>query len=245
MHILRRTILIGLPFVLLTAGAPKLRAQLSDGRLAVLLRGTVTTTSKLYLSPDAPTADARSQYDSYNTLLGAGAEFRLMLAEEQFYLAVSSEYNATMHDQIRPIAFVDSVRLLPVQEGVRFIPIELGAYAYIPLGSDVVRMTMGGGIGAYIGVRELTVGTVGTKTLNTPVGFGIHVGIGMEYRLTSSIAMQGALRFRDPEIRTENSFDQTSIPVGSRTRTLSSATIASKVVVDGMNFSLGVLLRIR
>ncbi len=229
----------------LAAGTTPLLAQMSGWRMAVLLRGAVTTTSKLYLTPDAPTADARSQYDSYNTVFGTGAELRLLIPAEQFYFALSAEYNATQHDQLRPIAFVDSLRMLPVQEGVRFIPIELGAYAYIPLGSEVVRMTMGGGIGAYIGVRELTVGTIGTKTLNTPVGFGIHIGIGLEYRLAPSIALQGALRFRDPEIRSENAFDQTSIPIGGAQRTLSSAPFASKVVVDGMNFSAGILFRLR
>ena len=229
--------------LVLTGG--ELHAQPMDWRTSVLVRGTYTTTSKLFLHPDAPTVEGRSEYDSYSGVLGGGVEFRLHIPSQQFYISLSVEYNALLRDQKRLIAFTDSLRYLPVREGIRFMPAELGVFAYIPLGSEVVRLTMGGGLGIYYAARVLSVGPVETAIANTPIGYGIHIGIGLEYRVSPLVAVHAALRFRDPEVRCENSFDQPVLQVSGAQRTLAHEPLASKILVDGMNLSLGLLVRLQ
>jgi len=183
--------LIVLCAALLAMIAERAPAQLFPGRMSVLVHGTLTTATNLFLRPDAETPEQRLESEPYNRLLGGGIEVRIPVLGGDFYLSASAGYSARVDSRTRAFAFPDTLLLLPVDEGVRFIPVELGLNAVIPLSSETVRMSMGAGIGAYYLARVVRVAGHNAAVDNLPVDVNIFVDIAFEYRLTPDLALQG------------------------------------------------------
>jgi hypothetical protein len=137
------------------------------------------------------------------------------------------------------VGFLNPPRALPVKEGLRLIPIELGALIFVPLGSDQVRLTMGGGLGAYIGERYLTIAGVEATQQNKPVSYGIHVEMSFDYRITPKLFARADMRFRDPEFTTESRFSQQATQYGGVLILLPRDPFRARINVNGMNFGVG------
>lgn len=219
-------------------------SQPLDWNIAVVIRGSYTTTSKLYFNPDSPSPDLRSEYTSFDGLVGGGVEFRFPIQERSFYLAVSAEYDAKSQSSTQLIAYGGVVRQLPVTEAVRFIPLEVSVCSYIPLGSERFRMSMGLGVGAYYALRRLTMAGVDSKPVTTPLSAGLNIGIGFEYRIFSHVGVHWGLKFRDPEIRNETQFKNALATYGGETFPIPQDLMKSKLDVDGMILNVGILLEL-
>jgi hypothetical protein len=66
----------------------------------------------------------------------------------------------------------------------------------------------------------------------------------VEYRLERGISLVGELRLRDPEAETVNRFEAVAGEYGGVRFELPSSDIRGRVNVDGMNFSLGLMVEI-
>jgi len=234
---MRRSILSIAAIVMLLG---QLSAQSQEHLLSFTLRGGYTTTSKVFYNPDSPSPDLRGQYNGIDNLYGLGFELRMVIPGYSVALTLAAEYLSKSDEKTQLVGFLNPPRALPVKEGLRLIPIELGALIFVPLGSDRVRLTMGGGLGAYIGERYLTIAGVEAAQQNKPVSYGIHVELSFDYRITPKLFARADMRFRDPEFTTESRFSQQATQYGGVLILLPRDPFRARINVNGMNFGVGV-----
>jgi hypothetical protein len=207
--------------------------------LSLTLRGSYTTTSKVFYTPDSPSSDLRGQYFGIDNIYCPGFELRLNVPGQWIALTLETDYLSKSDEEIQLVGIQSPPRALPVREGFRVIPIELGASAYIPLGSDRVRLTMGGGLGAYFGKRYLTIAGVDAVQQNNPVTYGIHVETSFDYEIMPRVFVRADMRFRDPEFTTESRFLQAATQYGGVLILLPQDPFRARIDVNGLNFGLG------
>ena len=219
-------------------------AHAGDKNLSLILRGNYTTSSKLFINPDAPSEDQRSQYAQFDGVTGGGVELRYHWFAENLFFTLSIDYLTKRQQQDQLVAFAGTSNRVPVSDGFYCIPVELGVHTYIPLGSDLIRMSMGGGVGAYYGSRVLRVADVEAARQNSPLKIGIHIVSGFEYRVLPGLWLRGDMRFRDPELKTVNHFTQQSTEYNNVTVTFPRSDFSSKINLDGLTFSVGIMVEL-
>jgi hypothetical protein len=99
-------------------------------------------------------------------------------------------------------------------------------------------------MGVYYLSRVLRVAGHPAPVDNFPVDVNVFVRIAFEYRLTSGLSLQAGFKFLDPEVRCENRFTDQSVTFNGKTGPLPTAAVPSKVAVDGMNLSLGLVVEV-
>jgi len=214
-----------------------------EKNLSAILRGNYTTTSKVFFSPNAATQEQRGQYFELEGIAGGGVELRYHWPGESFFLSFSIDYLTKSREQLQPVVFAPQ-RRVPVTEGLRLIPVELGVHTFIPLGSETMRLSMGGGISAYAGERILRVARVDAAMQNKPLKVGIHIASGFEYQVYSGLWLRGDMKFRDPELRTASRFTQSEAEYEGLIIPLPQGELSSRINVDGLAFSLGVVVEL-
>lgn len=215
----------------------------SDKNLSLILRGTYTTSSRIFVNPDASTEEQRAQFSQLDGITGGGIELRYRWPGEQFFFTLSVDLLSQVQQRNQFLSFSPS-RRLPVTEGLRLVPVEFGMYTYIPIGSESMRFSMGGGIGLYTGERILRVADVEAAMQNNPVRFGIHVSSGVEYRVLSGVWLRGEMKFRDPEFQAVSRFAQERTVFEGTVVTFPQNEFSSRVNVNGMAFSVGVAVEL-
>jgi hypothetical protein len=230
--------------VVLCVGMSELQAQGSMRAFSFQLRGSYTTSSRIFLNPEASTIEARNQHLLLDGIPGAGAQLQYRWPDRNFFLGLSVDYILKRDDKRQLVAFSNPARYVPVQEGFLLIPIELGLYAYIPVGSERFRVTMGGGVGMYLGERILTVAGVNATPQPGSSGYGIHVESGFEYQLAPRVWLKGGMRFRDPEVTVANRFEAESAEYNGTHLTFSQNEFKSKINAHGLNVLLGVVVEL-
>ncbi len=224
--------------------AGTLSAQTNEKILSVALRGTFTTSSKIFNNPDSPSSDLQGQYVALDNIYGPGVEVRINIPGQFVALAIAAEYLSKQDETTQLVGYTTPPRPLTVREGFRLIPIELGVDVPIPLGSESVRLSMGGGFGAYIGTRILNVAGAEAPQQNKPVGYGIHVETNFDYQLLPRLYARAEMRFRDPEFTTESKFEEPAILSNGVLVLLPSDPFRARVNVDGLTFGLGLVFEL-
>jgi len=237
----RLPVIVGILLVVLSG---KLVAQASSWTLSIAAKANYTTTSRVFYNPDSPSNEIRSQYAALENIYGAGVEVRLKLPNDNFFISLSTEYLSKLQEQIQTVAFVGPPRRAPVKDGFRLIPVELGANIFIPIGSETIQVSMGGGVGLYYGTRILSVAGVDAPQQNKPVGFGIHVESSFDYRVLPWFAVRGEMRFRDPELTTENRFDKSLVLYNGAAIAFPSNVFRTRINVNGLSFGVGIVVDI-
>ena len=233
-----------LVLVLVVLMCQALYAQLGDLRLSLSGRGSYTTSSKLFYNPDSPSPTVRAQHLPFEDIFGWGVEVRIRRSEDSYFVSLSVDVLSTIVRQNQLIALTNPPQVLPVSEGIVAVPIEVGINSFVPLGSEKVRLFMGGGIGLYYAERILQVAGVKASRQNRLVSYGIHVESGVEYQLMPGIALKADVRFRDPEINAINRFDQPSTIFNGKLISFPRGDMKTKVNVDGLNFGIGVVVEV-
>jgi hypothetical protein len=224
--------------------AATLPAQTNEKILSIALRGTYTTSSKVFNNPDSPSSDTRGQYVALDNIYGPGIEVRFNIPGQSVSLSVSAEFLSKQDEAGQLVGFTSPPRRLSVKEGFKLIPIELGANIPIPLGSDGVRLSIGGGVGMYIGTRILNVAGAEAPQQNKPVSYGIHVETNFDYQLTQGVYARLEMRFRDPEFTTESRFEQQATQSNGVLILLPRDPFRARINVNGLTFGLGVVFEI-
>lgn len=221
---------------------PSLQAQQFNTRSSVMLRGTLVTSTRVFNNPDAQDVVDRDHYDFVDNLLGGGMQYRLEFPDQNLLFTLSVEYASRILSQSRPfLTTTNQLVELPIQEGVRFIPVELGVNTNIPLMEDLLRLTMGGGFGIYYADRVYVINGVSMKSTTLPIGYGIHIESGFDYRLFQNVGLCWEMRFRDPEVMNTGNFGTNSITVGNNQIPVGNISPTTKINVHGVSFTLGVL----
>ena len=219
-----------------------LHGQEFSSRSSLMFRGTIVTSSRVFDNPDAPVGEDRDHFDFVDNLLGGGLEYRLIFPQQDLFLSLSVEYLARITSSAQSVLVNNVVQQLPIEQGVRFIPVELGVNTSVPIIGDDGTLVMGGGFGAYYADRVFGIAGVRMKSKNLPVGYGLHIESGFEYRISERVALSWEMRFRDPEVINESEFGTSVINVGSYQVSVDNIPPKTKVNVHGVSFTLGVVL---
>ncbi len=217
-------------------------AQSSDWSVTVGFRGSYTTTSKIFYDPYSPSPEIRSEHNVFDNIYGGGVEIRFEDLSEHYFLALAVEYLSKLHEGNQIVALSRPPRSMPVQDGFRVLPVELGLNMFIPLGSERVRLAMGGGVGVYFGKRVFRIVDVDARQLKNAVGYGIHVESSFDYRLYDRLWLRGEMRFRDPEIVTESQYTATSTQYNGTLVTFPRDPFKTKINVNGLTLGLGIVV---
>jgi hypothetical protein len=229
--------------IALVALPSSLQGQQPSTRSSFMFRSTIVTSSRVFSNPDAPDIVDRDHYDFVDNLVGGGVEYRLELPDQSLLFTFSIEYVAKELSQQRPfITTTNQLVQLPVEQGVRFIPIELGAGMNIPLLEDVLRLTMGGGFGMYYAERVYRINGVSMNSESLPIGYGIHIESGFDYKVYKNIGLSWEMRFRDPVIMNESKFGTNSITVDNNQIPVGNISPKTKINIHGVSFTFGLLL---
>ncbi len=208
-----------------------------------MLRTTLVSSSRVFDNPNAQDIVDRDHYDFVDNLLGGGIQYRLEFPEQNILLTFSVEYASRLLDQTSPfLTSTHQLIELPVKRGVRFIPVEIGAETNVPLIENTLRLTMGGGFGIYYADRVYAINGVSMNSERLPIGYGIHIESGFDYRVYQNIGLRAEMTFRDPEITSENKFNANFIQVGNYQIPVNNISPTTKINVHGVSFTLGVLI---
>jgi hypothetical protein len=221
--------------------AGTLPAQTTEKILSVALRGTYTTSSKIFENPDSPSSDVRGEYTALDNVYAPGFEIRVNLPGQSVALSLAAEFLSKQGESSQLVGFTTPPRRLTVREGFRLIPLELGAHVPIPLGSDGLRFSIGGGVGAYFGTRILNVAGAEAMQQNKPVSYGIHVETNFDYQILPGIFARAEMRFRDPEFTTESKFEQQATSSNGVLILLPQDPFRARVNVNGITFGAGLV----
>lgn len=219
-------------------------AQILDWQLGVVGRGMLTTSSRIYPYPDAPSFDLRTRNTPFSSGYGGGVELRVRRFDDNYFFYLAGEYLSQSRSEFKLDGSLSPPSQVPVDEGYLLIPIETGGQVYIPLGSQRWRLSMGGGVGMYFAERILTVAGVRAAPEGDGVGFGIHVGLNVEYSVRSGVSVTAGVKFRDPEVDVANRFESPSTTYGNNTVVFPQGELKSRINVDGLTVHVGVIVEI-
>ena len=196
------------------------------------ISGSFTTSSKLFRYPDDPDESFRSQFVPLDNVFGVGIDFRRSLEPINIQVGIGVEYIT------RRESFNDPV---PGNDGYDAIPIELSGYFFIPLGDERIQLYMGGGAGTYIGSRRYQYAGAIAPTVERKPGYGIHIVSGVQCAIAPTVSFRSELKFRDVQFETANKFTQASTYYNGSTIVLDKAPFSSRVNIDGMTLTLGLV----
>lgn len=221
--------------VLLCVGACLARS--GDMPFWVIVKGNLTTSSQIFLNPDALDAVARSQSFQVTNFYGTGAEIRYRIPESNVAIGFSTEYV-----RARGLSTLEGTDI-PLEDGYIVVPLEATGYFTIPFSGERFGVFMGGGAGAYFGRRIYRVGGVEAHLVDSTPGFAIHVLGGVSYRFWDMIDALFEMKFRDLQFQSVNAFTQSSLLSNGVAVNVSTVPFKSRVETDGIVFQIGLALR--
>jgi len=220
----------------------KVQAQYGDKYFSLALYYDYTVTSRLYENPRDADLILRQLYHNIDGLKGFTVDLRYRISEEVF-LNLSTGYTKS------PIVFnpVDGISqsgavTLRAEDSFVLYPIELSVVYLLPISTEQFKFFMGGGAGLYFGSINRTINEASVKTIEREIDLGIHVLAGMDYLINDFVGVRGQMKFRDPEFEIKSEYDRPSVIIDDETVVIRRNSFWSKVNVDGIVFSLGVIL---
>ena len=215
-------------------------AQYNGSDWAFSLSYSYTTTAKLFPFPNSADLIERNLSEEVDNIYSYSFETRYKFTDV-FAVGLILEYiEDTKKQDLIVSGPLGSVNL-KVDEGFSIIPIELAAYYLLPFSTDDFKFHMGGGVGAYIGNHIRNIGSAKLKSVEQDIAYGIHVNIGMDYMVFDYLSVRGEMRFRDPQFDTISKYDREEVTIDGRKFFLSQNTIDSKINMDGITFTLGLV----
>jgi outer membrane protein W len=208
-------------------------AQYNGNDFSISTNFSFNTTAKIFLTPDAQhVLDQRYNFE-LEDIYSYSIEFRYRMTES-LILGLSAEYmQASAKGRNLPSGqFI-------VRDGYELYPIEFSAYYFLPFSTEDFKFYMGGGLGIYTGTRTREFGDIKFEDVDSEIGYGIQVSVGMDYMIFDNFSAHGELRFRDPDFKITNKYDSETVVYNGDTYSVSQENITSKLNVDGITFRIG------
>ncbi len=219
-------------FFLLTL-VTSLFAQYNGKDLSFTLGYNYTTSSKIFLNPNAPDIFDQNQFIEIGDFQNFSAELRYRLNESVIF-GLSAEYlkNTKKGRHLSSPIFI-------VEDGLEVYPVELSIYYFLPFSTENFKFFMGGGFGLYLGKRIRSFGDNYFVNVDNEVGYGIQVSTGMDYIVLDNISIKGEIRFRDPDFKTTNRYNNKTVTYEGRSYTVNTNETTSRINIDGITFRIG------
>ncbi|OGU54535.1 MAG: hypothetical protein A2V66_02660 [Ignavibacteria bacterium RBG_13_36_8] len=217
-----------------------LKAQYEGKDFSLNFSFNYTTTSKLFLSPNASDPVVRATYSSLDDIYSYALELKYRVSEPliigfytEYLRKTGAETQITAIRRFSPIA-------VDVNDGYVLIPVEFSIYYLLPFSTEDFKFYMGGGVGAYFGSHVKLFEDVEVSNVSREFAFGIQVNLGMDYRITDFLTVGGGMKFRDPEFEMESKYNKAVFTMDGEEVLLRDDTFDSKVNIDGVTFYLSV-----
>ena len=211
-------------------------------RFSLAVTGSCTTDTRFLYNIDQPTESINDRYFSYN--FGFGLNARWLAYRDDILIGINVEKIRSVEQSLETLIDRGFQYLVPVEEGFVVYPVEVTGYFVIPFSTDDVRAYLGGGIGWYFGERIYSLGQASTVTVNSPMGFGIHVLTGADFRVSPSVSIRGELKFRDPQFDSVNSFDAATTTYAGVRILLPQTPAKTRVNLIGITYGLGLVFHL-
>jgi hypothetical protein len=215
-------------FLFLLAGAA-CRSQ--DGTHVLTGYCNIVTSAQVFTNPSARDPVERNATNAIGAMLSGSVQYGIAVSSVA-RLQASFEYVAGSD------ASYDNYNTETI-DGFRMYGIELTGVFLLPVSGERFLLYLGGGGGGYWGTREYAIGELASRASSSNMSFGILTIFGLEYRVFPPLSLKTELRFRDPQIDTQNVFDRATLDVRGITYHLPTQPFASKVNVDGNVYSIG------
>lgn len=225
---------VRLLLVVATAALAAVPLRAGDGPFSIILKGNLTTSSLIYVSPDAVDPVAQGNTVDLTGTFGYGAEIRYRIPETSLALGVSADYIRS-----RGASSLNGTTI-PTRDGYTAIPVELTGYFIIPLSGEYFGVYMGGGAGMYFGSRTYSLAGVEAASVENTPGFAIHVLGGISYRFLKSFQGIFEMKFRDLQFESVNAFSTRVIRYQDTVINVSTQPFKSRVETDGIIFQIGI-----
>jgi opacity protein-like surface antigen len=235
-----RVLPLRLFLIALTIATAALPARGGGGRFSIAAYGAITTSSKLFEHPNARDELIRGLYTPIDPVYGAGIDARTDIPAFGLRFGLGADVLTRTVSSSAPYTSPP----VPIEDGYVAVPVELTAYFSIPVGGEKVDFYLGGGGGVYFGERRYTYAGVRAVTIDRNIQPGIHVLTGVEYALGDALALRSELKFRNVQLETTQRFPVTSTIYEGVTIPLPQDPFTSRVQIDGMNVSLGIVVRL-
>ena len=202
----------------------------------------LTTSSKLFLYPNAEDPILRDQFVPIDNITSISAELRVGITSD-LVIGLSAEYmNAVNNDSRFVVGGPTGSILVAIQDGFEVFPVELSAYYIMPFSTESFYFYIGGGLGLYYGNHIRKFGDANVTTIHQNLGYGIHVRTGMDYLVTDFFSIRGELKFRDPQFDMQSKYSKTEVIINGRLYELTNNVFESKVNINGITFGLGIVI---
>lgn len=224
-----RRILVLLPLLVAPAA---LRA--GDGPFAVVLKGNLTTSSLIYVTPDAPDPVEQGNTFTLSGAFGYGAEIRYRLPESNIALGLGADYLSSSGTSTL------NGTAIPTKDGYTAYTVELTAYFILPLSGERFGIYMGGGGGMYFGNRTYSLAGVEAASVENTPGFAIHVVGGISYTFIEGLQGLFEMKFRDLQFSSVSAFNVPAVRYEDTVINVGTTPFRSRVETDGIVFQLGI-----
>ncbi len=217
-------------------------ARYSAGKFAVSVNANYTTSSKLYLFPNAIDPFLRNQNIPLEDIYSYSVEVRYAF-NESIALGLGTELiERTEFGKNITVTGPAGITRLEIEDGFRMFPIELTLYYIMPFSTEQFKFFMGGGGALYIGEHIRKFGTASVSNESRKFAYGIHVSAGMEYMITDYFSVRGETQFRDPEFEVTSKYNSKEILYNGNTYIIPNDTFDSEINIDGVTFTLGAVI---
>jgi len=211
-----------------------LSAQYNGENYSIGFGYNFTTSSKLFLNPDASDILEQNQYNSLGSFTNYSFDIRYRFSENIIF-GLDAEY----FEHSKKGRYLNSPRFI-VADGFIIYPIEFSIYYFIPFSTEDFKFFMGGGFGLYPGKRTRKFGDIKYVDVDSEVGYGIQASTGMDYVLIKNISIRGEIRFRDPDFNVINKYSNKLVIYNGSTYNVNTNDTESRINVDGITFRIGV-----
>ena len=204
-----------------------------EGPFSVVFKGNLTTSSLIYVTPDAPDPVEQGNTFSLSGAFGYGAEVRYRLPESNIAFGLGADYLSSSGTSTL------NGTLIPTKDGYTAFTVELTGYFILPLSGQRFGVYMGGGGGMYFGRREYSLAGVEAASIDNTPGFAIHVVGGISYMFLDGLQGSFEMKFRDLQFTSVNAFRSPAIRFEDTIINVGTTPFRSRVETDGIVFNLG------
>lgn len=213
----------------------------AQNKFNISLNGSYTTSAKIYLSPNASDPEIRNRSFPLSSFFSNGAELRYSLTDN-IKISLNIEYLTSKESGNNLVVLSDnSATVIDVEDGFNLIPIEISGFYLLPFSSEVFKMYMGGGFGYYYGELLRNFSDISVSTINRKSSYGIHVVISSDYLINNYIGIRSELKFRDPQFTVTSEYNKQNTNYNGNNIFIGQKSFDSKINVDGVTFTLGLV----
>ncbi len=205
-------------------------------------RAGFVTSSRLYLNPSAAEQEIRNRSFDIDNILFPSIEYRYPLSSYLFITAAIDYVSATAYGRNITVITDEGTATIEIKDGYHVLISEASLYYILPFSTADLTFFMAGGGGLYLasGVREI--GDIRLNGGSPDPGTGIHVFVGMEYKINEFAQVAFTMKFRNPDVVTSGEYSSLSGIYNGRRITLAKRDYKSRISIDGTVFMLGLNL---